>query len=70
MLRKNPVFSRASEKERTLRMCICTIGLILILYTVLTLLAEFSLLDEVRIYILRSAFMVSEIPTEINGFAK
>ena len=70
MLRKNPVFSRGSDRERNFRMCICLIGLMIILYTAVTLLNAFTSLDAVRDYFLRSAFMVEDIPREINRFVK
>lgn len=70
MLRKNPVFSRGSDLERNFRMCICLIGLVIILYTAVTLLSAFTSLDGVRDYFLRSAFMVKDIPKELDRFVK
>ena len=70
MLRKNPVFSQSSERERNFRMCICLIGLVIILYTAVTFFSDLASLDAVRDYLLRSAFMVKEIPEEIGKFVK
>ena len=70
MLKKDPVFSRGSEREKNFRMCICLIGLVIILYTAATLLSAFSSLDTVRDYLMRSAFMVEYIPRELERFVK
>lgn len=70
MLKKNPVFSRTSEHERNFRMCICLIGLVIILYTAVTLLTILTSLDGVRDYFLRSAFMVEDIPKQLERFVK
>ncbi|MBQ5601540.1 MAG: hypothetical protein IIU77_01815 [Clostridia bacterium] len=70
MLKKDPVFSRGSEREKNFRMCICLIGLVIILYTAVTLLSAFSSLDAVRDYLMRSAFMVEDIPRELERFVK
>ena len=70
MLKKDPVFSCGSEREKNFRMCICLIGLVIILYTAVTLLSAFSSLDAVRDYLMRSAFMVEEIPREVERFVK
>ena len=70
MLKKDPVFSRGSEREKNFRMCICLIGFVIILYTAVTLLSAFSSLDAVRDYLMRSAFMVEDIPKELERFVK
>ena len=70
MLKKDPVFSRGSEREKNFRLCICLIGLVIILYTAVTLLSAFSSLDTVRDYLMRSAFMVEDIPRELERFVK
>ena len=70
MLKKDPVFSRGSEREKNFRMCICLIGLVIILYTAVTLLSAFSSLDAVRDYLMRSAFMDEDIPRELERFVK
>ncbi len=70
MPQKDHIFARSSENERRFRICICTVGLIFLLYAAVTLFAEIVSLDEVRDFIIRSAFMVSELPREISGFTK
>ena len=70
MLRKNPIFSRGSEREKNFRMCICLIGLFVILYAAITFFTKLAALDTVREYLIRSAFMVKEIPEEIGKFVK
>ena len=70
MLQKDHIFARSSENERRFRISICTVGLIFILYTAATFFAELVSNDEVRDFFIRSAFMVSEIPSEISGFTK
>jgi hypothetical protein len=70
MLKKDPIFSRGSEREKNFRMCICLIGLMIILYTAATLLSALASLDTVRDYLMRSAFMVEDIPRELERFVK
>ena len=70
MLKKDPIFSRGSERERNFRMCICLIGLVIILYTAVTLLSTLASLDALRDYLMRSAFMVEDIPRELERFIK
>ena len=70
MLKKDPIFSRGSEREKNFRMCICLIGLMIILYTAATLLSTLASLDAVRDYLMRSAFMVEYIPRELERFVK
>ena len=70
MLKKDPIFSRGSEREKNFRMCICLIGLMIILYTAVTLFSDLASLDTVRDYLMRSAFMVEDIPKEIERFVK
>ncbi len=70
MLRKDPMFSRTSERERNFRMCICLIGLFVILYAATVFFTELAALNGLRDYFLRSAFMAEDIPKEISGFTK
>ena len=70
MLKKDPIFSRGSENEKNFRICICLIGLFVIIYAATSLFTELAALDGLRDYFLRSAFMVEDIPRELERFVK
>ena len=70
MSHNDPIFSLSSENEKRFRMCICALGLMFALYTAAAFLSEVLSLDGVRDFIIRTSFMVDDLPSEISGFTK